>query len=358
MAIILKKASGCTVGAAAGDTLGRPTEGINKKDWLEFYGGKITSYQKALPGHPCSHLNRGQYTDDTQQLILLAESLVERKCFDIYDFGHKLGQWGYMCRTIPGYDRFSGETSLSAALDLYRGVDPHFSGKFRASCGAGMRVAPLGLFFYDNIPELDKAARESSILTHNHPVAVDSAVLVSHIVAYLMNDYAPLEAVQKSNERLKTSLRGMCIASSGRDAAITEASASRGDAPYGDAAPANSHRESRRCYAHTLKEKIQYVCENKDQRPEEIALVIGTSASALETIPMAVHCFIHSPHDFETVVINAANLVPGDTDSIACIAGALAGAFNGLDAIPKKFKENLEDYAKLELLGQKLIARN
>ncbi|MEK6845789.1 MAG: tRNA uridine(34) 5-carboxymethylaminomethyl modification radical SAM/GNAT enzyme Elp3, partial [Nanoarchaeota archaeon] len=48
--------------------------------------------------------------------------------------------------------------------------------------------------------------------------------------------------------------KGMCIASSGRNAAITEASASRGVAPYGDAALADSRPEFRRCYAHLGKE--------------------------------------------------------------------------------------------------------
>lgn len=311
MVTILKKAIGCLVGAAAGDALGMPTEDIDEKTLAECYKGRITSYQKALPNHPCSHLNPGQYTDDTQQLILLAESLVEKNFFEIHDFGNKLGQWGHLCRTVLGYDRFSGDTSLSAALDLYRGIDPYSSGKFRSSCGAAMRVAPLGVFYYDWISKLEKAAKESAILTHNHPIAIDSAVLVSHIVAYLMNNCEPLEAVKKSNKLLKTPLR----------------------------------------------EKIQWISENNSQHPQEVALVVGTSASALDTVPMAVHCFIHSPNDFEKVITNAANLVPGDTDSIACIAGALAGTFNGLDAIPEKFKDGLEDYVKLKMLGEKLVSK-
>jgi elongator complex protein 3 len=48
--------------------------------------------------------------------------------------------------------------------------------------------------------------------------------------------------------------KSMCIASSSRNTTIIEAGASRGDAPYGDAALANSHPEFRRCYAHTGKE--------------------------------------------------------------------------------------------------------
>ena len=91
--------------------------------------------------------------------------------------------------------------------------------------------------------------------------------------------------------------------------------------------------------------------------PEEIAKIIGVSQSVYETVPMALYCFLHSPNDFEQTIINAANLVPGDTDSIACIAGALSGTHNGLKAIPDRFKNKVEDAKMLRELGKRLVRR-
>src|SRR5205085_9670211 len=52
-----------------------------------------------------------------------------------------------------------------------------------------------------------------------------------------------------------------------------------------------------------------------------------TSASAL-TVPVAFRAFLEA-HDHETAIRSAVS-VGGDTDTVACMAGALAGAFWGV----------------------------
>ncbi|PIT89450.1 MAG: hypothetical protein COU27_00290, partial [Candidatus Levybacteria bacterium CG10_big_fil_rev_8_21_14_0_10_36_7] len=101
--------------------------------------------------------------------------------------------------------------------------------------------------------------------------------------------------------------------------------------------------------------RIDYVIAHQKREPHEIAAEIGTSESAYETVPMALHCFLHSPSNYEKTVIEAANLVPGDTDSIACIAGALSGTYNGLEAIPQKWRQEIEDSFWLHKLGRNLF---
>ncbi|MBI2151181.1 ADP-ribosylglycohydrolase family protein [Candidatus Woesearchaeota archaeon] len=302
-------AKGCLIGAAVGDALGMPTEYISKHQLQSFYKGRIESYQKANNNHPCAHLKPGQYTDDTQQLILLAESLVANNGFNLLDFSQRIGQWAYECQTIPGYDRFSGGTSISAGLAIYNGSNPLKTGINRATCGSAMRVAPLGIFYYDKPQKLDTVAADSSLITHNHPAAIDSAVFISKTIASLINGAGSKESIQEAKSTLTSNLVKI----------------------------------------------LDYVFENKEKEPALIAKEVGASESTYETVPMALHCFLHSPLDFEQTVVNAANLVPGDTDSIACIAGALSGAYNGLSSIPTRFITALEDYLYLSELGEKLL---
>ncbi|MBS3123413.1 ADP-ribosylglycohydrolase family protein [Candidatus Woesearchaeota archaeon] len=302
-------AKGCLVGAAVGDALGMPAEYISKNELHLFYNGKIDSYQKANNNHPCAHLKPGQYTDDTQQLILLAESLVVNKSFNLLDFSQRIGQWAHDCQTIAGYDRFSGGTSMSAGLAIFNGSNPRKTGINRATCGSAMRAAPLGIFYYDNLQKLNFAAADSSLITHSHPAAIDSAIFLSKTIASLINCVNPEDSVQEAKSTLTSD----------------------------------------------LVQRLNYVFENKDKEPNLVAKEIGASESTYETVPMALHCFLHSPSDFEQTVVNAANLVPGDTDSIACIAGALSGAYNGLSSIPDKFTVTLEDYLSLSELGEKLL---
>lgn len=304
-----RKFQATILGAAIGDALGMPTEYISKQQLDYLYGGKVTKFEKPSSTHPCSHLEAGQYTDDTQQLIILAESLIEKKRFDVDDLGKRLGEWAHKCVTILGYDRFSGSTSISAGLKLYQGGDPFSAGMPRFTCGSAMRIAPVGLFYHQNIPQLKEAATWVSAVTHNHPVAIDSALLISHIIAYFLKGFSPKESVWKARQILTSD----------------------------------------------LTRNIDLIIERESESPRDIAAIVGASESSYETVPMALHCFLHSPGNFEETVIEAANLVPGDTDSIACIAGALSGAYNGLSAIPSRFREGIEDGWYLLGLGKRLF---
>jgi poly(ADP-ribose) glycohydrolase ARH3 len=54
---------------------------------------------------------------------------------------------------------------------------------------------------------------------------------------------------------------------------------------------------------------------------------------------------MRDPYDFEKAIREAIR-GGGDTDTIASIVGALSGAFNGLEAIPAQWVEQLENSPK------------
>ncbi len=305
------KFRGSLVGAAVGDALGMPTEYISDNELESNFGGRVASFQKASDYHPCSHLDAGQYTDDTQQVILLAESLRDKSGFDIHDFGKRMGEWAHKCRTEPGFNRYAGGTSISASMKLYEGVSPFETGVRRPTCGSAMRIAPIGLFYHKDMVALEQYAKDASAITHTHPAAIDSAVLISYMIASGINGVPVDEAVFEASSLLRSDL---------------------------------------------LK-NVNFVIAGRDRNPKDVAAVIGSSESSYETVPMALHCFLHSPDDFEKTVIEAANLTPGDTDSIACIAGAISGAYNGLNNIPKRFK-TVEDYDDILKLADALLERS
>ncbi|MFN7991354.1 MAG: ADP-ribosylglycohydrolase family protein [Candidatus Micrarchaeia archaeon] len=304
------RAQGTIIGAAIGDALGMPTEGISKRTLEGSYGGKVSSFQRALGGHPCSHLRAGQYTDDTQQLIILAESLAERGGFDLDDFGRRLALWGRRCRHEPGYDRYAGTSSLDAADRLTAGISPlKSSGAGVTSCGSVMRVAPVGIFFKD-FGEALREARFSSVPTHDSDVCKDAAGAVAGIINLIARqDLHPFNAARKALDM------------------ITEP---------------------------IIREKMKLAMDMAGASPEDAATAIGTGCSASSTASFAIYCVLSSPDDFEKTVITAANSVPGDTDSIACIAGAISGAYNGLSSIPPRFL-SVENFDYLRSLSSRLV---
>ncbi|MBW3013324.1 ADP-ribosylglycohydrolase family protein [Candidatus Woesearchaeota archaeon] len=305
------RAVGCIIGAAVGDAIGAPTEYISSEDLSKYYGGRADKFMGPCPSSPCKHLSAGQYTDDTQQLIALAESLVRKRGFSMEDFGKKLAYWGKRNQDDFNFCRFPGGTSMRAAAKLLHGGDPRRTGSESArTCGSAMRVAPVGVMWYQDLENLVKVARQSSVPTHNSTVTRESCAAVAATIGYLMNGYSKEEAIEKALD----------------------------------------HVEDNELY-----ERIRHAVSIKDKSISDAIKEIGTYEAAIETVPFAFYAFAKGA-DFRDVVAIGASACPGDTDSIACIAGSMAGAFYGYSGIPDDLKgSRLEDHDYLVQLGEQLL---
>jgi ADP-ribosylglycohydrolase len=71
----------------------------------------------------------------------------------------------------------------------------------------------------------------------------------------------------------------------------------------------------------------------------------GVSGYVNDTVPAALYCWAASPGDFRQSVTNAV-LLGGDTDSVAAITGAIAGANLGASAIPIEWVNRLRDWPR------------
>ncbi len=54
--------------------------------------------------------------------------------------------------------------------------------------GAAMRVAPVGLFFHDDLDLIWEKARQSALPTHTHPLGIEGAQLLAVGVALALRD--------------------------------------------------------------------------------------------------------------------------------------------------------------------------
>ena len=90
----------------------------------------------------------------------------------------------------------------------------------------------------------------------------------------------------------------------------------------------------------------------------EMSPVLGTGVTAHESVPMALYCFLRHPRSF-TEVLHEAIFAGGDTDTIACMAGAISGGFLGSTEIPERWlarwQENEYSVARMEMLADRLL---
>jgi len=285
------------IGSAIGDALGASFEGlwINKLNIEEF------SFH-------------GRWTDDTHMMIGVAESLIANKGFN----GEHMA-WAFIKNWEkepwrgygPGPPRVfrmikSGIAWNEAAKQLYGGM-----GSF--GNGAAMRVAPIGLFYYDDVEKLREVAYKSAEITHTHMLGKEGAAIQAYAVALAVKaeseSFNPIDFLEKLIEFTRVD-----------------------------------------AYKEKLK-KAKGLLNNDDKR--EIIRNLGNGVEALNSVPTAIYCFAKHHESYAKAVLYAISL-GGDTDTIGAMTGAIAGAYHGIENIPNAWKQKLERRDYIERLADEL----
>lgn len=105
----------------------------------------------------------------------------------------------------------------------------------------------------------------------------------------------------------------------------------------------------------TLGRRIAEVTTLLDADPIEAFGYLHNGAFVLESLPAALWCFLTRCEDPEAVIVTA---VAGgrDADTVAAMAGSLAGAYHGESALPSRWVDDLEGLDELRALADGLLA--
>ena len=182
MKIVFKAVSS---GLAIGDALGYPTEFLSLPQIQQRYG---PSGIQDLSGSPALH------SDDTQTSMAVARSLISAGQDGVENWMEALVQEFLVWLRSPENDRAPGNTTIKGCQNLESGVSWTESGLLESkSCGAIMRVAPIGLYYHSDPSELRLAAWASSLVTHAHPTALVSAEVTAFCLSWAVAGIAPDE---------------------------------------------------------------------------------------------------------------------------------------------------------------------
>lgn len=275
---------GCLLGLAIGDVLGWPTELLSLNGIRTRFGPQgVTDFEAHPPFPP------GTYTDDTQMTLCIAQALIETRGLVVERTMDAVARNFVVWLHSPDNNRSPGTTCLGGCRNLARGVHWSKSGiPTRPGCGSAMRVAPIGLFYHHNEELLREMARATCIATHAHPTAVASAVGMAYLVGLAFRGEDPGTYVQRVLS---------FVGDEDRD----------------------------------FVEAIEKVPQVVDNTPDKAFQVLGEGWLAHEALAGAVFCVLRGFDSFERTVLLGAN-TQGDSDSIACMAGAIQGARLGLQA--------------------------
>jgi ADP-ribosyl-[dinitrogen reductase] hydrolase len=174
---------------ATGDALGKPFENVKGIDrerhaWCHNPDGTflpVTDDTRAEEyGLGEDGRKAGAWTDDTQMAVALAQSLIACNGYSAADAFERYQAW-YRGEGFGGRARGTGGTIRKA---LETGVPV----SMREGCqyvgnGTAMRVAPIGVWYRNNMNGLVAAARADARLTHDSPEAEAGSVAVAVAIA-------------------------------------------------------------------------------------------------------------------------------------------------------------------------------
>ncbi|MBN1807652.1 MAG: ADP-ribosylglycohydrolase family protein, partial [Planctomycetes bacterium] len=207
------RAAGCMLGLAIGDALGAPYE----------FAGEGAAGAVAMRFLEWGGLPAGSYTDDTQMSIATAESILACGKLDVEDLARRFAGMAGEIRGIGTTTRLVLEKIRGGASAQHAAEATHLElGGKSAGNGAIMRIAPVAVAYWMDIPALDAAARAAAGIVHYDKVAQDAATAVAQVLAFLLSGATRIEQALATAEVLFME-KGREVALALRDGATARA---------------------------------------------------------------------------------------------------------------------------------------
>ncbi|MEV7996389.1 ADP-ribosylglycohydrolase family protein [Streptomyces sp. NPDC086077] len=327
-----RAATGSLLGLALGDALGFPTEFNDVPSILAKFG----PWQRMELPTPAF------VTDDTQMTLALARGLrtaTDRGVLGPAELAGPVRQEFIAWNRSPENNRAPGNTCLRAC-DLLEQPDRAWQDASQIhskGCGANMRVAPIGLVPGLSDEQRAGAAQLQAALTHGHPTALAASDLTAHAVRLLAQGTEP------------TGLVGLLrsYACENRDRYH--------ERWLGDLWTRAQDASAEGFIARGWDECLGVLDRLRDavrsfSRENDPCLATGQGWIAEEALATGLLCFLQFVDEPLTALRRAA-CTSGDSDSIACLAGAFAGAHLGAEAWPAEWADRIEYQSELVTLG-------
>ncbi|WP_405611365.1 ADP-ribosylglycohydrolase family protein [Streptomyces sp. NBC_00076] len=326
-----RAATGALTGLALGDALGFPTEFNDVPSILAKCG---PWREMALP-------TPAIVTDDTQMTLALARGL--RAAMDRGVLGPDLAEpvrrefiaWN----RSPENNRAPGNTCLRACelLELPDRPWQDASQLGSKGCGANMRVAPVGLVPGLSDEQRAGAAQLQAALTHGHPTALAASDLTAHAVRLLAQGAEP------------AALAGLLRSYADENRSHYH------ERWLGDLWTRSHDPSPEQFIARGWDECVGVLDRLQEAlrapSPEtDPCLATGAGWIAEEALATGLLSFLLFVDEPLTALRRAA-CTSGDSDSIACLAGAFAGAHLGAEVWPGQWADRIEYQSELATFG-------
>lgn len=335
-----EKILGCILGAAVGDAMGAATETKSINQIKEFFGDKVTSFKQPPDDTLARGRKAGQITDAFSIPYILTEHLIKS--------GGKMSQkiaeealleWG----DTEYFEPFAGMTTRSVVNrlrnDASMGTWAHagrlgtkiFKSHYYAlsSNGAASKAYPAAILSKGNNDAAIHNAVELTMASHDDPYSISGACAVSAAICESLKDQTNLQKIIQS--AIDGSVKGEELARNRKDIWL-----------YPGPSVTKRIHMALQIAAHSGK---------KEELINELRERIGSGPAISESVPIALGIILVNEGDTMESIYDAVN-IGDETSSIACIVGAIVGAYNGYGSITDGYLEIIEKENQIDLKKQ------
>ncbi|KRT78124.1 hypothetical protein AMK59_7990 [Oryctes borbonicus] len=273
-----------------------------------------------------------QYTDDTAMTKSMARCLIDKPPMD-FKYLANLFVKEYFSEPRRGYGQ--GVTEVFHKLrnskfqDVYGPAREQFNGTGSYGNGGAMRMCPIPLFFHNNYEAMIEAATNATKITHTHSLGIHGALLQ----CIAIHQSLLMEPHEKANHQLYTKKL------------IEKMKAIETDDIH--------DLEDPTPYQTQLKKVAQLLSIETPGKPiseDEVVALLGNSIAALHSVPTGIYCYLKAQNHIPGIdtdnpfrrTIQYAISLGGDTDTIAAMAGSIAGAHYGEEMIGENLRKHCE----------------
>ncbi len=296
------KVKGAVFGAVIADALGVPVEFSSRNE-------RVTDPVKEMRAYGTYSQPFGTWSDDSSLLLCLVETIAEG--YTLKGLAEKFVKYMFDAYMTPFDSVFDiGNATAKAIRNIKSGISPEKCGGTDISDngnGSLMRILPLAFYIKDMpVDEQIRIIEEISSVTHGHPVSVLGCIIYIYVAINLFNGMDKNQAYISAIDFVKNNT-------------------------------AYKYENYFCTYDRVLSGDIASLKEDE----------IKSTGYVVDTLEASLWGFLNEK-SYADCVFRVINL-GGDTDTIACVAGGLAGIYYGFNTINDNWVQMLQ---KKEMIGE------
>jgi len=339
------KVLGCLIGAAAADAMGAATEVRTQQQIKDYFGGWVTSFQKP-PADTFGRCNEaGMCTDDFLQAKYIMDALLaaDRQPTETV-MKAAFQRW----LDYPFYANFTGPTTRAAMKAIFDDNRPSLQGELEgekqsvqiinggnaaATNGSAMKIWPAAVLHPGDLDAAIQCALDIARFTHNNVLAMSGAAAMAAAVS---------EALSADTSSQAIIAAGIYGADKGYALALQQGAQIV-------AGPSVGRRIE-------LAVALGQRHRSWETAIVEINDIIGTGLHVSEAVPAAFGLFACCPERPLDAIYAGVN-IGNDTDTVATMIGAIAGAYHGVSAWPADYLTTLDqmNHFDLDALAKQIL---